>query len=91
LHYGTAEFATIDRELRAGRFVIVGLPRGNDFHNWVIFDETPDGEFLAVSKFGPWTIEQRHVKRTTQKMHGTDLGTYEMKPNPSPAPDPRRR
>ena len=74
-------FEAIDRELRAGRFVIVGLARGSDFHNWVIYDEDLDGEFLAVSKFGPWTIEQRHVRKAITKMHGTDIGTYEVKPS----------
>jgi hypothetical protein len=70
-------FATIDRELKAGRFVIVGLPAGNDFHNWVIYDEDANGEFLAVSKFQKWTIQRRHVKRTITEMRGTDLGIYE--------------
>ena len=73
-------FETIDRELNAGRFVIVGLAAGNDFHNWVIYDEDADGEFLAVSKFGKWTIQQRHVKKAITQMHGTDIGTYDLKP-----------
>jgi hypothetical protein len=71
-------FETIDRELQAGRFVIVGLAAGNDFHNWVIYDESLDGEFLAVSKFGKWTIQQAHVKRAVIQMHGTDIGTYDL-------------
>jgi hypothetical protein len=73
-------FEAIDHELRAGRFVIVGLAAGNGFHNWVIYDEATNGEFLAVSKGGARTIEQHHVKRVITEMHGTDTGTYELKP-----------
>jgi hypothetical protein len=71
-------FETIDRELKAGRFVIVGLAAGSDFHNWVIYDEDTNGEFLAVSKGGRGTIEQHRVKRVITEMHGTDIGTYEL-------------
>ncbi|HEY5911121.1 MAG TPA: hypothetical protein VJA21_11010 [Verrucomicrobiae bacterium] len=78
-------FETIERELKAGRFVIVGLPRGSDFHNWVIYDEDLEGDFLAVSKFGPWTIERRHVKKAIARMHGTDIGTYEANIGTNPA------
>jgi len=78
-------FETIDRELRAGRFVIIGLPRGGDIHDWLIYDEDPDGDFLAVSKFGPWTIHKKHLKRTITRMHGTDIGTYLLTPGTAPA------
>jgi hypothetical protein len=78
----SALFETIDRELKAGRYVTVGLARGGDVHSWLIYDEAPDGEFLAVSKFGPWTIEQRHVKRAITRMQGTDIGIYEVTPSP---------
>ncbi len=70
----------IDHELKAGRFVIVELAAGNDFHNWVIYDESADGDFLEVSKFGLWTIQQRHVKQAVTQMRGTDIGTCELKP-----------
>jgi len=71
-------FDTISAELHAGRFVIVGLASGDDTHDWVIYDETPDGEFLAVSKAGAHTIEERHVKSVITAMKGTDIGTYEL-------------
>jgi len=73
-------FDTIDHELKAGRFVIVGLASGHDFHNWVIYDEGTDGEFLAASKAGPWTIQENHVKKVITLMQGTDIGTYDSKP-----------
>lgn len=50
------------------------------FGIWVIYDEGADGEFLAVSKFGKWTIQQQHVKQVITQMHGTDIGTYDIKP-----------
>jgi TPR repeat protein len=75
-----ALFETIDHELRAGRFVIIGLPAAGDTHDWVIYDEDASGEFLAVSKAGPRTIENNHVKKTVTEMQGTDIGTYELKP-----------
>jgi hypothetical protein len=72
------EFETIHRELQAGRFVIVGLVSPGGWHNWVIYDEDADGEFLAVSKFKDVTIKEPQVKRAIREMHGTDLATYEL-------------
>jgi hypothetical protein len=74
----TRLFETIDRELKAGRFVIVGLASGPGSHNWVIYDEGADGEFLAVSKFGRWTVQQSHVKEAITQMQGTEIGTYDL-------------
>jgi hypothetical protein len=73
-------FETIDRELKAGRFVIVGLASGRGSHNWVIYDEGVDGEFLAVSKGGRWTFQHSHVKEAITQMQGTEIGTYDLKP-----------
>ncbi|EDY16854.1 hypothetical protein CfE428DRAFT_5663 [Chthoniobacter flavus Ellin428] len=72
------EFETIHRELQAGRFVIVGLVSPGGWHNWVIYDEDTDGEFLAVSKFKDVTIKEPQVKKAIREMHGTELGTYEL-------------
>jgi hypothetical protein len=71
-------FGRIHQELEAGRFVIIGLASGGGWHNWVIYDEAADGEFLAVSKFGSKTIHRRDVKETVRKMKGTDIGTYTL-------------
>lgn len=73
-----ALFEAIDRELKAGRFVIIGLPVAGGTHDWVIYDEDAAGEFLSVSKAGPRTIENNHVKRTVTDMQGTDIGSYEI-------------
>ena len=72
-------FETIDRELKAGRFVIISLTSGNGWHMYVIYDEDADGDFLAVSKIGSKTIEARHVKNIITRMKGTDIMTYELK------------
>lgn len=71
-------FATIDSELKAGRFVIVSLASSTaSWHMYVIYDEDADGDFIAVSKVGTKTIETRKIKETLRKMKGTDILTYE--------------
>jgi hypothetical protein len=73
-------FETVDRELKAGRFVIVSLTSGSGWHMYVIYDEDADGDFLAVSKVGARTIEAQRVKKTITRMKGTDIMTYELNP-----------
>jgi TPR repeat protein len=75
----TKLFDKIDSELKAGRFVIVGLACTGGWHDWVIYDEDANGEFLAISKGGGRTIDNRHVKKAITDMQGTDIGTYELK------------
>jgi TPR repeat protein len=76
-HFPLADlYKAIDDELKAGRFVIIGLPAAGDTHDWVIYDEDEQGDFLAVSKAGGRTIENNHVRRTIAAMRGTDIGTY---------------
>jgi len=70
-------FETIDKELKAGRFVIVSLASGGGWHMYVIYDEDADGDFLAVSKAGANTMEASHLKRTIKQMQGTDILTYD--------------
>jgi hypothetical protein len=72
-------FETIEHELKAGKFVIVSLAASNGWHMYVIYDQDADGDFLAVSKIGPRTIEEKHVKRIITKMKGTDILSYELK------------
>jgi hypothetical protein len=45
----------------------------------VIYDEDAEGDFLAVSKVGAKTIEDKHVKKTITRMKGTDILTFELK------------
>jgi hypothetical protein len=72
----------IDRELHAGRFVVVGLRNAGGWHSWVIYDKDTSGEFLAVSKDRSRTIEERHVTKAILRSGGTDLGTYEFPTSP---------
>ena len=76
----TKLFETIDRELKEGRFVIVSLASASGWHMYVIYDEDADGDFLAVSKAGSKSIEEKHLKSIITKMQGTDIMTYEVKP-----------
>jgi hypothetical protein len=48
----------------------------------VIYDEDTTGEFLAISKDGKQTIEERHVKKAILRTQGTDFGTYEFPTSP---------
>ncbi len=73
-------FTAIHDELEAGRFVIVSLSSDGGWNYWVVYDEDPEGEFLAVSKAGPTTIQERHVKAAITRMKGTEIGTYEISP-----------
>jgi hypothetical protein len=75
-------FEAIDRELHAGRFVVVGLQNPGGWHSWVIYDKDTSGEFLAVSKDKKRTIEERHVKQAILRTQGTDFGTYEFPTSP---------
>lgn len=75
-------FEAIDRELHAGRFVVVGLRNSGGWHSWVIYDKDTSGEFLAVSKDRGRTIEERQVKESIRRSGGSDLGTYECPTSP---------
>jgi hypothetical protein len=78
-------FATIDRELEAGRYVIISFQSGD--HTWhmhVIYGKSANGDFVAITKSGSKatgarTVEVRNVKEIVTKMKGTDILTYEMR------------
>jgi hypothetical protein len=72
-------FETIDRELKAGRYVIASLPSDTGYHMYVIYDEDRAGDFLAVSKLGTKTTELEHLKDKIKGMKGTDIMTYEVR------------
>jgi hypothetical protein len=71
-------FDTIDSELREGRYAVVSLPRRDDYHNFVIYDQTADGEYEAVSKNACQTCWKSGVKNIITHMTGTDILTYEL-------------
>lgn len=69
-------FGAIDRELDSGRFVIVSLAWGTEYHMCLIVDHTPSGEYRTVTKSGPTTLELIDTKARIQAMKGTDILTY---------------
>jgi hypothetical protein len=79
-------FNTIEDELKipAQRYVIVSLavpslshPGESDYHNYVIFNRLPNGEFEAVTK-GRTPERINDIKERVQNMKGTDIFTYEL-------------
>lgn len=74
----TKLFETIDRELEAGRFVIISLVSSGGWHIYVVYTKTADGDFKAVSKSGEKTIYAEHIKDIVTQMKGTDIMTYEV-------------
>ena len=74
--------AKIDDELASLHYVIVSLAvEPPNWHNYVIFNPLPGGEFEAVTKGRPQ--EGRHAERITdvtrrvRYMRGTDILTYD--------------
>jgi hypothetical protein len=68
-------FATISKELDASRYVLIALPEGAKFHNYVIYDSAPHGEFLAITKARP-NEQIGDVRAQVQAIQGTDIMTY---------------
>lgn len=72
-------FKTIDKELAAGRKVILSLPSGFNFwHIYVIDSKTKGDEYLAYSRFfdDKNLVTKADVKRCILDMKGTDILTY---------------
>jgi hypothetical protein len=68
-------FATISSELDAGRYVVIALSEGANFHNYVIYDTAPGDEFLAITK-GRTKERISDVRAQVQSLQGTDIMTY---------------
>jgi hypothetical protein len=70
-------FSTIEQELASRRYVIISLAvEGDNWHNYVIYNRLPDGEFEAVTK-GREPKNISNVKEQVRNMQGTDILTYE--------------
>jgi hypothetical protein len=84
-------FSTIENELASGKYVIISLavpsltnPGETDYHNYVIHNRRPNGEFEAVTKGREPEPEQiSDVRERVGRMKGTDILTYELI-DPSP-------
>lgn len=65
-------FQTIENELKQGNYVIISLEIPGGWHMYVIHDQLPKGEFLAVTKGQP--IERiDNVREIVESMKGTDI------------------
>jgi len=70
-------FSTIENEVASGRYVIISLALPPHYHNYVICNRLPNGEFEAVTK--AWNPEQiNDVRARVCNMKGTDVLTYEL-------------
>ena len=65
-------FDVIERELAAKRYVIVSLATPPHYHNYVIYNRLPNGEFEAVTK-GRDPKNISNVKEQVHNMGGTDI------------------
>jgi hypothetical protein len=75
-------FSTIENELASGRYVIVSFavpsltnPGETDYHDYVIWNRLPNGEFEAVTK--RQTLRINDVRERVRNMKGTDILTYQ--------------
>ncbi|MDR2955407.1 MAG: hypothetical protein LBV43_10030 [Prevotella sp.] len=71
-------FQTIEDELKSGRKVIISLPSNMGWHMFVVYKQTPDGEFVSYSKQGSHTLILRNTKEIVKKVNGTDIMTYSI-------------
>jgi hypothetical protein len=74
----TLLFDTIDRELGEDRFVIVSLAVPCGWHNFVVYERTDSGEYLATSKSTSSTWPRTDVRSAISAMTGTDILTYSL-------------
>ena len=70
-------FNTIENELASGRYVIISLEVPPHYHNYVIYNRLPNGEFDAVTK-GRNPEQINDVRARASNMKGTDILTYEL-------------
>lgn len=71
-------FATIDQELGSGRFIIVSLPEGSDWHMYVIYDKLNDDYEAITKKYDAQnTFYINDVKKRIMSAQGTDILVYE--------------
>jgi hypothetical protein len=68
-------FNTIENELASGRYVIISLAVPPHYHNYVIYNRLPNGEFEAITKGQTERIND--VRERVRNMRGTDILTYE--------------
>lgn len=70
-------FQTIENELKSGKKVIISLPSNMGWHMFVVYKQTPDGEFTSYSKQWSHTLILRNTKEIVKEVNGTDIMTYD--------------
>ncbi|WP_426789383.1 hypothetical protein [Sphingobacterium sp. WOUb80] len=73
-------FQTIKNELKSGKKVIISLRVDTGWSIFVVYKQTPDGEFVSYNKFGSHTIILRNTKEIIRKTNGTEIMTYNFPP-----------
>lgn len=69
-------FQTIQSELAKDRYVVISLEVPGGWHNYVIYDQLPNGEFAAITKGRDPNNEINNVREIVNNMNGTDILTY---------------
>jgi len=73
-------FQTIENELKSGKKVIIALQTETGWPIFVVYKQTPDGEFVSYSKFESHTLILRNTKEMVKKSNGTEIMTYNSTP-----------
>src|SRR5690606_16648191 len=73
-------FQTIENELKAGKKAIIALQVDTGWSIFVVYKQTPDGEFVSYSKFESHTLIFRNTKEIVRKSNGTEIMTYNTSP-----------
>lgn len=71
-------FQTIQNELTSGKKVIIALQVETGWSIFVVYKQTPDGEFVSYSKLGSHTTILRNTKEIVKKSNGTEIMTYSI-------------
>ncbi|MBE8713008.1 hypothetical protein C4F49_04885 [Sphingobacterium sp. KB22] len=71
-------FQTIENELKSGKKVIIALQLDSSWPIYVVYKQTPDGEFVSYSKFQSHTLIHRNTKEIIRKSNGTEIMTYSI-------------
>ncbi|QMV67004.1 hypothetical protein HS960_04760 [Sphingobacterium paramultivorum] len=74
-------FQAIENELKSGKKVIIALQVETGWSIFVVYKQTPDGEFVSYSKHGSHTTIFRNTKEIVKKSNGTEIMTYSIVPH----------
>ena len=74
-------FQAIENELKSGKKVIIALQVETGWSIFVVYKQTPDGEFVSYNKLGSHTTILRNTKEIVKKSNGTEIMTYNIPPH----------